>query len=325
MQTYWITRANNWPVPGSGRRQLERGADLAHGLAASEHRGPGMRAEPFELIVVEDALELQRVDQRRPRCSMRPVSDLHGQAQPAIEHGGAEQALGPPFGNDVRRGLHQRGVGTIPARHHVRLRSHHRGDATCVGLERAPSLGRGELRVDRGHRTKRHTVDGDLASVDPDVDRRAGLVEACLSMDEPAAIAAARTAFDAGRLDRTRQNPLPANVQAPLDLYGAAKQALQLWCRRVAVGPQWAGAAIPLNVVALGLFDTPAAAHVLSDPDSRAAMGRRIPLRGAYPGRPEEAAAILAWCVSAENSQMTGQILFVDGGFECLARGERSQ
>ncbi len=47
-------------------------------------------------------------------------------------------------------------------------------------------------------------------------------------------------------------------------------------------------------------------------------------MRGAYPGRPEQMAAMLAWCVSPENSLMTGQILFVDGGAECLSRGERS-
>ncbi len=129
------------------------------------------------------------------------------------------------------------------------------------------------------------------------------LVEACLDMDEPAAIAAARSTLAA-------------------DLYGNAKYALQRWCRSAAGKPQWAGAGILLNVVALGFYDTPAAAYVLSDPDNRAAMGRMVPVRGAYPGRPEEAAAILAWCVSAENSQMTGQILFADGGLECLARGE---
>jgi NAD(P)-dependent dehydrogenase (short-subunit alcohol dehydrogenase family) len=47
-------------------------------------------------------------------------------------------------------------------------------------------------------------------------------------------------------------------------------------------------------------------------------------MRGAYPGRPEQMATILAWCVSPENSLMTGQILFVDGGFECSVRGEHS-
>jgi NAD(P)-dependent dehydrogenase (short-subunit alcohol dehydrogenase family) len=53
-------------------------------------------------------------------------------------------------------------------------------------------------------------------------------------------------------------------------------------------------------------------------------MSRLFPLRGAFPGRPEEAAAILGWCVSPENSQMTGQIIFVDGGLECSARGGKS-
>jgi hypothetical protein len=33
-------------------------------------------------------------------------------------------------------------------------------------------------------------------------------------------------------------------------------------------------------------------------------------------------AALIGWCVSADNALMTGQILFGDGGVECLARGE---
>jgi NAD(P)-dependent dehydrogenase (short-subunit alcohol dehydrogenase family) len=148
------------------------------------------------------------------------------------------------------------------------------------------------------------------------------LVEACLSMDESAAIAAARSVIAAAKQTRTGSDPLPDETQTPLDLYAHAKYALQRWCRKAAGKPQWAGAGIPLNVIALGFFDTPAAAYILSDPNNRAAMGRMVPMRGAYPGRPEEAAAILAWCVSPENSQMTGQILFVDGGFECLVRAE---
>ena len=135
----------------------------------------------------------------------------------------------------------------------------------------------------------------------------AGLVEACLALDEGAATAVTPRAYD---------------VQTSLDLYGAAKLALQLWCRRAAPGPLWAGAGIPLNVVALGFYDTPAAAYVLSDPSSRAAMGDLAPLRGAFPGRPEEAAALLAWCVSVENSQMIGQVLYADAGIECRARRE---
>jgi NAD(P)-dependent dehydrogenase (short-subunit alcohol dehydrogenase family) len=155
--------------------------------------------------------------------------------------------------------------------------------------------------------TPRAVMVSSIASMAPAVPR---LIEACLSMDEPAATAAARDAIVEGK--------------GPLDLYGSAKVALNCWCRRVAGKPQWAGAGIPLNVIAPGFIDTPAAAYILSDPDRRAAAGRMVPMLGAYPGRPEQVAAVLAWCVSPENSLMTGQILFVDGGAECLARGERS-
>jgi NAD(P)-dependent dehydrogenase (short-subunit alcohol dehydrogenase family) len=136
------------------------------------------------------------------------------------------------------------------------------------------------------------------------------LVDVCLSMDESAANAAARDAIAAGK--------------GALDLYGSAKHALNRWCRRVAGTVQWAGAGISLNAVAPGFIDTPAAAYILSDPDRKATAQKMVPLRGAFPGRPEQMAAALAWCISPENSLMTGQILFVDGGVECLARGERS-
>jgi NAD(P)-dependent dehydrogenase (short-subunit alcohol dehydrogenase family) len=158
-----------------------------------------------------------------------------------------------------------------------------------------------------------------IASFSP-MDSR--LVDACLSMDEPAAIAAAWEFA-------TRNGPVDAMsaVEATnlaRDLYANAKHALNRWCRRVAVRPDWAGARIPLNVVAPGFIDTPAAAYILSNPETSAAMRQMVPMRGAYPARPEEMAAILAWCVSAENSLMTGQILFVDGGAEPLLRGEKS-
>ncbi len=136
------------------------------------------------------------------------------------------------------------------------------------------------------------------------------LVDACLAGDEAAACAAAEAALAAGK--------------SALDLYGSAKRALTRWCRRAACGPQWAGAGIALNVVAPGVIDTPAAAYLLSDPELRARMGAMTPLRGAYPGSPEAMAALIAWCVSAENALMTGQVIFADAGFEVQARGEQS-
>jgi len=149
-----------------------------------------------------------------------------------------------------------------------------------------------------------------------------GLVEACLAMDEPVAVAEGWRAYHAGELGRAGADLMPDAALVPLDLYGAAKRALHLWCRRTAPTPAWAGVGIPLNVVALGFYETPAAAYILAEPDRHAAMAAMTPLRGAFPGRADEAAAILAWLVSPENSQITGQILFADAGLECLARKE---
>ena len=136
----------------------------------------------------------------------------------------------------------------------------------------------------------------------------AGLVDACLHGDETAAVAAAQAWIAAGG--------------SPAHLYGSAKHALNRWCRRAAVAPAWAGAGIALNVVAPGIVDTPAAAWILSNPAVRAEMGRRVPLLDAFPGHPEQMAALVAWCVSAENALMAGQVLFADGGLECAARAE---
>jgi NAD(P)-dependent dehydrogenase (short-subunit alcohol dehydrogenase family) len=144
----------------------------------------------------------------------------------------------------------------------------------------------------------------------------APLIEACLGRNEAEAIEAAKKMI--GELER-EPDAMPLEARIGLAIYGNAKQALQRWCRKVAPAPEWAGAGIALNVVALGFYDTPAAAYILNDPATRAGAAAMVPMRGAFPGRPEEAAALLAWCISAENSQMTGQTLFADGGFEAKA------
>jgi NAD(P)-dependent dehydrogenase (short-subunit alcohol dehydrogenase family) len=151
------------------------------------------------------------------------------------------------------------------------------------------------------------------------------LIDLCVAGDESGAVAEAWRAYHAGELAHSSSALVPDAAQLSLDLYGAAKRALNLWCRRTAPSAAWGGAGIPLNVVALGFYETPAAAYVLSDPSHRAAVAAMTPLRGAFPGRADEAAAILAWLVSPDNSQMTGQILFADAGLECLARKETTQ
>jgi NAD(P)-dependent dehydrogenase (short-subunit alcohol dehydrogenase family) len=148
------------------------------------------------------------------------------------------------------------------------------------------------------------------------------LVEACLTLDESRAIAAAMEfATKIAPIDKMT----PAQgLQVGLALYANAKYSLNCWCRRAAASPQWAGAGITLNVLGPGFIDTPAAAYILNDPERSAAMKQMVPMRGAYPGRPEQMAAAIAWFVGPENSLITGQVLFVDGGVECSQRGEKS-
>lgn len=151
----------------------------------------------------------------------------------------------------------------------------------------------------------------------------AEIIEKCPQMDEPGAIAAATKAFEQNDVGAYETHRSPDSTQRSLDLYGAAKRALQHWCRKVAPTEEWAGTGIILNAVAFGFYDTPAAAYVLSNPGLRVTMAALAPLRGSFPGRPEEAAALLAWCTSSENSQMTGQVIFADGGCEARAQAGR--
>jgi NAD(P)-dependent dehydrogenase (short-subunit alcohol dehydrogenase family) len=145
---------------------------------------------------------------------------------------------------------------------------------------------------------------------------RPDLVEACLDGDESFAVAVARSV----REDAKRAGADPTLITETV--YGNAKLALNRWCRGVASNPDWAGAGILLNVVALGLYDTPAAAFILNNPERRRLMQDATPVRGAFPGRPEDAAALLSWLTSPENAQLTGQVLFADGGFESRLRGD---
>jgi NAD(P)-dependent dehydrogenase (short-subunit alcohol dehydrogenase family) len=138
------------------------------------------------------------------------------------------------------------------------------------------------------------------------------LVELCLALDEHAAVAkAVEFAADLRR--------------DPIYIYGSAKAALNRWVRREAPTSKWAGAGIPLNAVAPGVVDTPSAAPILTNATMKAQIERMCPMPlGGFPGRPEQIAAVLGWLASVDNSLMTGQILFVDGGSDALIRGDQA-
>lgn len=134
------------------------------------------------------------------------------------------------------------------------------------------------------------------------------VVQACLDGDEATAVA---------YID---ENP---TIDGTAGAYGIAKRALNRWVRRVAPTPSWAGAGIALNAVAPGVVDTPAAAWILTNDDTRAAMETAAPQPfGGFPGRPEWVAELLCWLAGADNRFVTGQIIFADGGAETTLLGD---
>ncbi|MEV6377392.1 SDR family oxidoreductase [Micromonospora musae] len=106
--------------------------------------------------------------------------------------------------------------------------------------------------------------------------------------------------------------------------YGIAKRALNGWVRRAAPTPEWAGIGIPLNAVAPGVVDTPAAAWILTDDEVRIAVEAVAPQPlGGFPGRPEWVGHLISWLASPENRFVTGQVIFADGGAEVALVGDR--
>lgn len=136
------------------------------------------------------------------------------------------------------------------------------------------------------------------------------LVEACLADDETHALdIAAKLAGD----------------QATSALiYASTKAALNRFVRRVAATPDWAGAGIPLNAVGPGVILTPMTQAWTTTAEGRAFLEEVVPMPLTGFARPEQVAVLLAYLASPENSLVTGQIVFADGGSDVVLRGENA-
>ncbi|MCD4523570.1 SDR family oxidoreductase [Nocardioides sp. cx-173] len=188
------------------------------------------------------------------------------------------------------------------------------GLVTCAGLSRAGApqvsvnyFGTTEL-VDglrpalAASSAPRVALVGSISAIQP---HDAALVDACLVGDEPAALALAESALADGR---------------PHEIYSSTKAALARWLRRVSVTADFAGAGIALNAIAPGVVLTPMTEELVSDPQWRQVMDRAVPMPLNGYASPETIAYALAWLLSVENSHMAGQVVYVDGGAEALAR-----
>lgn len=135
------------------------------------------------------------------------------------------------------------------------------------------------------------------------------VLAACLAGDEEAALTAAATAVDEGR---------------GFGLYPTSKAALVQWLRTICVEETWAGVGIALNAVGPGVVLTPMTEDLFADATMRELMDGAVPMPlGGY-APPEAVAHLLAWLVSPENTHVTGQLLYVDGGAEVTLRGPQT-
>ena len=128
------------------------------------------------------------------------------------------------------------------------------------------------------------------------------IVESCLAMDERAAT--------------------EASARSPDLVYASSKRALARWIRRSAILPRWAGGGIPLNGVAPGVTRTPMTEQYIASERGRAMLDGWVPMPLAGYAQPAQIAPLLDWLTSPENTHITGQIVFIDGGSDAVLAGD---
>ena len=108
----------------------------------------------------------------------------------------------------------------------------------------------------------------------------------------------------------------------PMTLYGGSKLALLRWMRRHSA--DWARRGVRMNAVAPGFTHTAITAGGLQDPTFRQGILdylATIPMaRGAEPA---EQAGPIVFLLNSDASYVCGSVLYVDGGYDALVRGDR--
>lgn len=161
--------------------------------------------------------------------------------------------------------------------------------ATLSGLR--PLLERG--------RDARAVCVASYAVIRPHVDE---IVQACLAGDEE------------------RATSVP--IDDPFVVYSSSKRALARWVRRQAITDEWAGAGIALNAVAPGIIRTPMTADMLADERLSDYLHAAVPMPYGGVAEATVVAELLAFLTSAQARSITGQTIFIDGGADCVMRGD---
>ena len=102
-----------------------------------------------------------------------------------------------------------------------------------------------------------------------------------------------------------------------VSVYGTIKGGITQMTKAMAL--EWAPKGICVNAIGPGTFHTELTDALYSDPDRSARIVSRIPM--GRPGLPEDLAGAVVFLASPASDYVTGQVLWVDGGFLLLGTG----
>lgn len=104
--------------------------------------------------------------------------------------------------------------------------------------------------------------------------------------------------------------------------YPSSKRALSRWIRKVGITDRYAGNDIPVNAVAPGTVITNMTKDLLATDAGRTMVDSSVPMPLNYHADAIVIARALAWLTSEENTHMTGQTIYIDGGADSTLRGD---
>lgn len=104
--------------------------------------------------------------------------------------------------------------------------------------------------------------------------------------------------------------------------YPSSKRALSRWVRRESIAPRFAGAGIPVNAVAPGTVVTSMTRELLASDQGRAMADAAVPMPLNGHSDAIVIARLLVWLTGDENTHVTGQTIYIDGGADATLRGD---
>jgi glucose 1-dehydrogenase len=96
-----------------------------------------------------------------------------------------------------------------------------------------------------------------------------------------------------------------------MGIYGSTKATLNMMVR--ALAQEWRADGVRANSIAPGMVLTPLSEEIYANPERAERRLRLVPLGRI--GTPEDTAETVAWILSPDAAQVTGQTIIIDGGY----------